>query len=230
MTRLLIHVEGQTEEGFVNEVLAPHLYQHGLTQVSARIVGNARLRTRRGGIKGWESVRDDISRHLKQDSGCYASTMVDFYALPATGDKAWPGRAEASGLPHDQKSISLEQALLQDLRQIAGEGPGSRFIPYVVMHEFEALLFSDCEAFATGIGRPSLTESFQKIRLQFATPEHINDSPSTAPSKRVEGLVAGYQKPLMGAIAALSIGLPAIRNQCPGFESWITKLEGIGKA
>lgn len=30
MSRLLVHVEGQTEETFVNAALAPHLYQVGV--------------------------------------------------------------------------------------------------------------------------------------------------------------------------------------------------------
>lgn len=51
MSRLLVHVEGQTEEDFVNEVLGPHLWAYGYTQVSARLLGNARLRSRRAGIK-----------------------------------------------------------------------------------------------------------------------------------------------------------------------------------
>jgi hypothetical protein len=54
MSRLLIHVEGETEESFVNEVLAPHLYHHGYQDVSARLIGNARLRDRRGGIRRWK--------------------------------------------------------------------------------------------------------------------------------------------------------------------------------
>jgi len=45
-----------------------------------------------------------------------------------------------------------------------------------------------------GIGRPVGSE-FQEIRNQFLTPEEIDDSPVTAPSKRVEALVPGYQKP-----------------------------------
>lgn len=60
MTRLLIHVEGETEETFVNEVLGPHLYGCGYTQVSARLLGNARQRHRRGGIRAWHAVREDI--------------------------------------------------------------------------------------------------------------------------------------------------------------------------
>src|SRR5256885_1583241 len=49
MARLLIHVEGETEETFVNEVLAPHLLSFGYESVSARLIGNARQRDRRGG-------------------------------------------------------------------------------------------------------------------------------------------------------------------------------------
>lgn len=65
MGRLLIHVEGETEESFVNEVLAPHLYCHGFTKVGARLLGNARMRDRRGGIRSWESAKKDIARHQK---------------------------------------------------------------------------------------------------------------------------------------------------------------------
>lgn len=85
MTRLLIHVEGQTEETFVNEVLGPHLYRQGYTKVGARLMGNARQRDRRGGIRAWSAVRGDIIRHLKEDAGCLVTTMVDYYGLPQTG-------------------------------------------------------------------------------------------------------------------------------------------------
>ncbi len=44
MTRLLVHVEGETEESFVNEILAPHLCSRGFSKVSARLIGNARQR------------------------------------------------------------------------------------------------------------------------------------------------------------------------------------------
>ncbi len=84
MARLLVHVEGETEETFVNEILAPHLYRCGYTRVSARLLGNTRQRDRRGGIRGWDSVRDDILNHLKEDAGCLDTTMVDYYALPQT--------------------------------------------------------------------------------------------------------------------------------------------------
>ena len=83
MLRLLVHVEGQTEEAFVNELLCEHLLRFGFSLVSARIVGNPRKQ--RGGIRLWEAVRKDITRHLKNDPGAIATTMVDYYALPHSG-------------------------------------------------------------------------------------------------------------------------------------------------
>ncbi len=80
----MVHVEGQTEERFVNQLLAPHLYRVGYTSVSARLLGNARQRSRRGGIRSWDLVRNDILNHLAADQATLATTMVDYYGLPET--------------------------------------------------------------------------------------------------------------------------------------------------
>jgi hypothetical protein len=226
MTRLLIHVEGQTEEGFVREVLREHLVAKGYDTVDARIVGNARLRLRRGGIRPWPSVRKDIMNHLKEDIGCIATTMVDYYGLPQ-GRGAWPGRAKAATLPASKKARCVEEAVLEDFVKYFGSPRPERFVPFVVMHEFEGLLFSDCTAFSRAIGRSDLEPKFREIRQQFATPEEINDSPDTAPSKRVEQLVRGYEKPLFGALAVLEIGLTRIRTECPHFNGWLEQLESL---
>ncbi|MDR7103522.1 DUF4276 family protein [Croceicoccus sp. BE223] len=217
MTRLLVHVEGQTEETFVNVVLAPHLYNLGYKSVGARLLGNARNRSRRGGIKSWDVVYSDVSRHLKEDTECFATTMVDYYALPNT----WPGR-NSVGNP-SEKSVSIRTALSADFEtrsNIVG-----RFLPFVMMHEFEALLFSDCSTFAHSLGFASKAPQLQEIRSQFETPEHINDSPETAPSKRVQAIINNYDKVLFGNIAASEIGLQTICEQCPSFGAWIYSLE-----
>jgi hypothetical protein len=230
MARLLIHVEGQTEEDFVNEVLASHLYSHGFESVAARLLGNSRQRNRRGGIKPWPTVKSDIVRHLRQDAGCVATTMVDYYALPGTGDKAWPGRNVAATLPFPQRANHVEASVLADIVADMGDGFNpQRCVPYVVMHEFEGLLFSDPKAFSTAICRPALEVEFQSIRNGFSTPEEINDSPITAPSKRILSLMPEYEKPLFGHLAAITIGLASIRSECPLFDSWMTKLETIAK-
>jgi hypothetical protein len=228
MARLLVHVEGQTEEDFVNFVLRDYLLHCGYQSVSARIIGNARLRRRRGGIRPWLTVRKDIINHLHEDPGCVATTMVDFYGLPRHGDRAWPGRAAAVGASGHQKASVVEEALRDDLAHEMGtDFDITRFLPFVVVHEFEGLLFSDCAAFARGICRPDLEPSFSQIREGFATPEDIDDSPVTAPSKRVEELVPGYEKPLFGALAILEIGLDPIRAECPHFDRWLHQLESL---
>lgn len=226
MARLLVHVEGETEETFVNEVLRPHLIAHGYEMVSARLIGNARQRDRRGGIRAWTSTRSDILAHLKEDARVVVTTMVDYYALPQTGGRAWPGRAEAGTLSFPQKASAVEDALLTEICQEMGRNfDPRRFIPFVMMHEFEGLLFSDCDRFASGIGRPELASKFQSIRDEFTNPEEINDSPVSAPSKRVQELVSGYEKPFLGTLAVIEIGLDKIRSECPHFRQWIERLE-----
>jgi hypothetical protein len=228
ITRLLVHVEGQTEETFINEVVAPHLLATGYTSVGARIVGNARLRSRRGGIRAWPAVRMDIVKHLRGDFGCAATIMVDYYRLPATGAGAWPGRAGGQNLTTQEKASRVENALLDDMADAMGsEFESKRFVPFVVMHEFEGLLFSECAAFAAAIGRADLVPRLLAIRHGFETPEDINDSESTAPSKRVQILAPEYEKPIFGVLAALEIGLTRIRTECPHFHKWLTILESL---
>jgi hypothetical protein len=95
------------------------------------------------------------------------------------------------------------------------------------MHEFEGLLFSDCAAFGQGIGQPGMESEFKRIRDQFETPEDINDSPATAPSLRVVALVPSYEKPFLGTLAALQIGLESIRAECRHFATWVSRLESL---
>ena len=152
--------------------------------------------------------------------------MVDYYALPQIEAKAWPGREKAGKLPFPQKAPSVQDGLLADISSaMGGSFDPSRFVPYVMMHEFEGLLFSDCERFGKGIGRPELVPRFQAIRDAFSSPEEINDSPITAPSKRVEALVPGYEKPLLGVFAVREIGLDVIRSECLFFRQWLERLE-----
>ena len=218
-----MHVEGQTEASFVDNVLAPHLYRVGYTLVGARLLGNARQRSRRGGIRPWDSVRKEILNHLATDQDVLATTMVDYYGLPET----WPGRKQAG----HQKSLrkraaSVEKAVLDDISESLGDAfDPRRFVPYVVMHEFEGLLFSNPDRFAQGIGMPKLSSELRAIRDEFDTPEEINDSPETHPSERIRELYGGYQKPLMGVLAAEEIGLDAIRGECPLFDRWVEELE-----
>lgn len=226
MTRLLVHVEGQTEESFVKELLAGHLRSYGYSSVAARLLGNARTRSRRGGIRSWDAVQRDIIRHLKEDRGSIATTMVDYYGLPK---ESWPGRSVVPSREFESRAQAVEEAMLEDIQMGMGTGfDRNRFVPFVIMHEFEALLFSDCARFADAIERPDVADRLQTIRSSFASPEQIDDSPHTAPSKRITEIVAGYDKPFMGNLAILSIGLEAIRAECPHFDDWMQRMEQLG--
>lgn len=228
MARLLIVVEGETEETFVNEVLAPHLYKKGFLAVRAKLMGNARKRDRRGGIKGWPGVRAEIIRHLNTDKSLYVSTMVDYYALPGGENdiNAWPGRFQASCLDFPHKAQHIEAALQQDITAQSTTN-AERFIPYIIMHEFEGLLFSNCLQFATSIPREDLAAKFQNIRDRYSSPEEINDSPETHPSQRIKTLMPEYQKPLHGNLAAIDIEIETFRTECQGFRRWLEKIESL---
>ena len=147
MTRLLVHVEGETEEIFVNRVLAPYLYSIGYVQVSARKMGKERERNQRGGVRPWPETRTSILDILNGDPGIIITTMVDYYGMPQSGPGAWPGRARAAAQLSYPNGI--EESLLADIASgMGGSFNSGRFIPYVMMHEFEAMLFSDCAEFA----------------------------------------------------------------------------------
>jgi hypothetical protein len=125
-----------------------------------------------------------------------------------------------------EKARCVQDALLYEvISQMGGGFNARRFVPFVVMHEFEGLLFSDCAAFSRAIYRPDLEVSLREIRERFTTPEEINDSALTAPSKRIKQLVPSYQKPLLGVLAVLEIGLLRIRKECPHFDGWLNQLE-----
>ena len=222
MARIMIHVEGQTEEAFVDSVLAPHLYNLGYSSVSARMLGGSQVRKTRGGIRSWPAVRKVIVNHLKEDRECIASTMVDFYGLPPK----WPGQESAGAefvFPN-----RIEQAMRDDVCREMGAGFNpDRFIPFVMLHEFEALLFSDCELLAEAVDHPDLASPLRAIRDQFDSPEHIDDSPETATSKRLKLLLPNYAKAVQGPEAAMAIGLDTIIDQCEHFRGWIERLRSV---
>lgn len=231
MMRLLVHVEGPTEERFVNEILAPYLYQRSYSKVNARIMGLAHQRDKRGGVRGWPETKKSIVYHLQEDSDIASTTMVDYYGLPERTSNAWPGRATSNKVPVSDRAAHIENAICRDLQEELGGGfRASRFVPYVMLHEFEALLFSDCGKFADAIQRPELAPEFQAIVDAAGGPEAIDDAPDSAPSKRIEALFPGYSKPFLGTAAVRAIGLDKIRAACPHFDSWLTRLEKIPSA
>jgi hypothetical protein len=224
MPGLMFHVEGQTEARFVDLVLREHLLHCNYSYITSRFVGDGA-----GGICGWPAARKSIVNHLRKDPHLVVTTMVDFYGLPSKG-RGWPGREEATHLRFEDKAQHVERAILDDIaREIGPRFDPRRFVPFVLMHEFEALLFSDCTELGEALGAADRNTEFQRIRDQFLSPEEINDSVATAPSKRISALVPRYDKVLYGVDAAQRIGLERIRRECGHFDSWLTRLESLNQ-
>lgn len=223
MARLHVLVEGDTEERFVDDVLAAYLTSTGYWSVSARQMGPARERSRRGGVPKWGRAKREIVNLLREDRNLILTTMFDYFGMPSAEDARWPGRNSAAAHEFDSKLPTLHAAILDDVAAELGAGFDSRrFVANILLHEFEALLFSDCALFATAIGRPEKEVDLKSIRQRFDTPEHINDI--APPSKRILGLMPSYQKPSQGLLAAQAIGLNKMRAECPNFSNWLDRL------
>ncbi|AHC37754.1 MULTISPECIES: DUF4276 family protein [Pseudomonas] len=220
MIRVHVICEGQTEEMFINEVLAQAFHHLGIYLMPA-LIGKP---GHKGGNFRFERLLSDVEKRLLGDRQAYCTTFFDFYGLP----EEFPGKANAAGKNSmDEKADCLLEAMVERLAIELGDDAMRRFIPYVQMYEFEGLLFSCPRRLATGINQPNLEDRFMHIRNEFETPETINNSPMTAPSKRLKTLYAGYDKPLHGSLAAIEIGLPAIREQCSRFDTWLSEMEAL---
>ena len=106
-------------------------------------------------------------------------------------------------------------------------GAHPRFLAYLQLHEFEALLFSDPAAVAARFPRMGSSEALIRVRQAFSSPEEINDRYDSCPSRRITDWASAYQKPLHGPLIARDIGLDRIRTQCWHFNDWVARLESL---
>ncbi|MBN1583573.1 MAG: DUF4276 family protein [Anaerolineae bacterium] len=219
MNKVLISVEGATEERFVTEILqslfAPD--KLWLQPVFVKTRQNPDRPDDKGGYVPYERVRRQLRNLLGDTSAIAVTTMYDFYALPPD----YPG---VSGCP-DQAPLdcvqSVEQAWQQDINH-------TRFYPYLQLHEFEALIFVDVETANRRLdGSQRQLDQLHAIRAQFANPEHINDDPRTAPSRRLRTIYPAYQKVLDGIVITAQIGLERLRAACPHFNTWVAWLASL---
>ncbi|MGB2988092.1 MAG: DUF4276 family protein, partial [Phycisphaerae bacterium] len=217
--RVLAFVEGQTEEKFVSEVVGPPLASRNVF-ICATTPGRRRAH---GGVQHWDRIKRELLRYLKEDTGRFVTTMFDYYGLPSD----WPGRDGAKRKkPISKKADAIEQAIQEDVCGALGESfDRARFLPYIQMHEFESLLFSDTGVLGEAVPGPDLQSRLDAIVAECGEPEGIDDDPKTAPSKRIRALAPRYQKVLHGIIAAKRIGLPTMRQKCPHFAQWFERLK-----
>lgn len=226
MSNVYVVVEGKGEQGFLTKVVAAALVRRGV-YVNAVLVGKP---GRKGGVRRWASVRNDVVRFLKMDRPTYpvfVSTMFDYYRMPMD----WPGRQTSVGLPHSQKAAHVEVALTDDITASPiADFDRQRFIPYIQIYELESLVLAEPRAVATEFPERQAEVNQLVASLGETAPEEINDHPHSAPSVRLIRHVPEYGARKASAVVNIlaSIGLDTLRARCPHFNDWITSLETIG--
>jgi hypothetical protein len=145
------------------------------------------------------------------------TTMFDLYALPSD----FPGYEKYQKEDDKYKRVSLlESAMKSDIND-------PRFIPYIQLHEFEALILADPQQLDWEYLEHDRPIDHLKTLVADKNPELINDGSTTAPSKRILAEIPEYSKVTAGVSVAAKIGIQTLRQRCQHFHDWLTALEQI---
>ena len=216
MKRLIIVCEGPTEQEFSQDVLAPALLKYDI-QVEAPTIHHSN-----GGIVPWHTLKRQILSHLREGDA-KVTLLVDFYGIK--DDFGFPSWEEAKAIVDKAERMHF---LFAKMAEDIPDNVRYRFIPYIQLHEFEGLLFSDVNAFLQSFDEEKIAfADIQAAANAFDNPELINNSPVTAPSKRLIAAIPNYSKVIYGNCIAMDIGIDKIREKCPLFNEWVGKLESI---
>jgi hypothetical protein len=223
MNRILVLVEGPTERAVIEQVFAPDLGAKHV-YIYPRVVGKP---GHKGGNK-FASVRREIKALIHQEPDSLVTMFFDYYSL---GDD-WPGLEEVKKTNSNNPINIMEKAIGQAIAEDVGDKFNiTKFIPYVQIYEIESLLFAGPEEMATVFDRPELKIEFDRIKNDCGGCEKINNNPETAPSKRIMKLFPGYKKGRSVNAHAYRIvqhiGIEKIRQQCPNFNYWYSRLEKL---
>ena len=218
--RVYALVEGKTESQFIQSVLAPHLFE--LRRLYLMPVQIRTSLDHLGGMTSFVRVERQLRALMKQHRGADVgfTTMFDLFALP----KEFPGFELTLSDPY-RKAQRIEVAMSEHFND-------RRLLPYIQVHEFEALVFTDLSVLPPFFPGEDLNSAVEELRTSvgaFTNPELINDRRETSPSHRLIQFLPGYEKRKteVGPDAAKAIGLKALRQLCPHFAEWIGKLEAL---
>lgn len=211
---LRVLCEGHTEQGFITQVLAPHLREFGVYPRAEPLARGHYGSVSFDSLYSW--IKRDVGRSKRNQ---YVTTMVDLYAL-----RDFPGGQRQASETGRQYAERIEAGMAERLNN-------ERFVPYIQVHEFEAMVFVDLDTLLEQFPDGEAAGAPAELRAQVGKimPEDVNDGPTTAPSKRLIQAVPLYRslKAIAGPAIAASIGLPRIRYSCPHLDEWVSKLENL---
>lgn len=223
MVEVIVIAEGETEAAFIKHLVAPALNP---LQIFIKPELLKTSKDAKGGAVSFDRLKFYVRNISGQHPGAVVTTMLDLYGLPPS----FPGFSAAQEIPDVYQRVhALETALHQAI--VAHVGcRDDRFLPHIQPYEFEGLLFSDVvELCNTEAAWSDSLAVLQKVRQAAESPEHINDSFETKPSKRLANLLhhPGYKKTLHGPVVAKRITLAVIERECVHFGAWMNRLREL---
>ena len=221
MKRVHIIVEGQTEVKVLYSVLVPYIK----SKIENVYIEITPIKHSGGGMVKYSKLLPELKSHLS-DKEKIVTTFFDYYGIYEGHN--YPKYKEAK---IDQSNAKvgvelMENGLKEDLdsRRINTRN----FIPNIQLHEFEALLFSSDEGFEFQYDKLGILRELKDVSNRYPNPEDINDSPVTAPSKRIIKILEKYgeiyEKVIDGEAIAIMVGIEAMLEKCPRFRMWVEKL------
>ena len=232
MARIHIVTEGPTEKNFVDDVLKSYMAAKGI-YVDAHSVTTRRDRRKnkvyRGGLDNVDHLLKDIKLWLletESQTDCWVTTMVDLYSFPYHDKPDWIAGFESqhNGL---QKALFLENKLKEEFSATR------KFIPYIQLHEYEALLLVNTASIHSAFINLYNANTLKHLDSDIAglQPEEINQGQHSAPSKRIIKYYPIYEddKPVWGSLIAQDIGIDRMRQACPHFNNWLMILEQLAR-
>ena len=216
---LNILAEGQAEREFAQHTLGTYFEPFGI-QVNSRCILTSRKKHKKGGLTNYSQARNDLIRWISEEKGRqpFFSTMFDLYALPTD----FPGFTESLKIKNAYERVDfLEKAMFNDIGH-------HKFIPYIQLHEFEALLLANPDILLKEyIGARKEVEKLKEIVNEYDNnPEKVNTGSTTAPSKRIIALFPEYEgnKVSVGSVLAGKTGMDVLKQRCTHFNDWINTM------
>jgi len=213
--RLIIIVEGQTEKEFVNVILRPYFSTKGIFDISVFTIKQSG-----GGLSKYNHIKTNILNCIYQ-SNTVITTLIDFYGLPGN----FPNFGGVANIDNKLHKVEfLEKSMKEELEN-SQKNKFDNFLPYIQLHEFEALVFSSKESILNNFESNKIDMlEIEKIFREFDNPEEINNSVNTAPSKRLLKHKEGYDKVVDGVRIIEQAGLNKVLEKCPRFAAWLNKV------
>lgn len=215
MRAIYILCEGQTEEEFVNVILRPYLNTHQIYDVRPILMSTSK--GHKGGDVKYDRLKFNIDQLLLNEQDILVTTFIDFFRLKVD----FPQFKDAQQKPNKLERVAfLEKAFADTINH-------DRFIPYIQLHEFEGLLFAakDGFEFLPDLKQANLNKLLSAVDEK-ENPEELNDGELTAPSKRLEQLIPGFDKnkPFYGGLIAEVNTIESILKRCTRFRNWVEAL------